>query len=89
MLLEYEYNKIQKGRDDLEAAKYITPTDQILRDVGCSEELIDEYLSSAPNTHKQVCILEKQRKLLLQKLHENQKQIDNLDFLLYQQRKNI
>lgn len=73
----------------MEAAKYITPTDQILRDAGCSEELIDEYLSLASNTHKQVCILEKQRKLLLQKLHENQKQIDNLDFLLYQKRKNI
>lgn len=73
----------------MEEVKYITPTDQILRDAGCSEELIDEYLNAAPNTRKQVSLLEKQRKLLLQKLHEDQKQIDSLDFLLYQQRKNI
>lgn len=71
----------------MEAQKYTTPTEQILRDAGCGEELIAEYFRLAPNASKQIRLLERHRKLLLQKLHENQKQIDNLDFLLYQQRK--
>ena len=56
-----------------------------LKDAGCQKQMIDEYIESIEHhdLNKQLLLLKKQKCLLLEKLHENQKQIDCLDYLIY------
>lgn len=59
---------------------------QNLKDAGCSGECIEEYLLLADNgaVRAQLVLLEKHRKELLKAVHENEKKIDCLDYLIYQ-----
>ena len=66
---------------------------QNLRDAGCNENLIRDYrniadrpLEEATACGQQVLLLTGHRKKLLDQLHEDQKRIDCLDYLLYQLR---
>lgn len=63
---------------------------QNLEDAGCSRESIEEYLTLMDNDaiKAQLVLLEKHRKGLLNALHENQKKIDCLDYLIYHIRYN-
>lgn len=58
---------------------------QNLLDAGCSAETAEQYESLAKTGEwsKLLRELEKQKKHLLSALHERQKQIDCLDFLVY------
>lgn len=64
---------------------------QNLKDAGCSGESIEEYLALEENSaiKAQLSLLEKHRKNLLHAVHENQKRIDCLDYLMYQVRGNV
>ena len=59
---------------------------QNLVDAGCSPETIDCCISCLNNGKKEELLqrLENHRKGLLRKVHESEKQIDCLDYLVYQ-----
>lgn len=54
---------------------------QNLKDAGCEQILIDEFFKLEKST--QFSLLAKHRTKLLDTLHRNQKQIDCLDFLIF------
>ena len=62
---------------------------QNLIDAGCDPAQIDafEELAAEGREGDEVDLLEAHRKALLDRLHQNQRQIDCLDYLLYQLRK--
>lgn len=64
---------------------------QNLKDSNCSEDLIAEIvtLDNKGEISKELKLLERHRKNLLEKLHQNQKYIDNLDYLIFNFRKKI
>ncbi|WP_125143426.1 hypothetical protein [Clostridium transplantifaecale] len=62
---------------------------QNLKDAGCSEEVVEEFmgLAEAGEKQRQFKLLEKQRRTLLDKVHHSEKQIDCLDYLVFQMKK--
>lgn len=62
---------------------------QNLKDAGCNQDIIAAFI----NDLKEGCIdegmklLAAHRRLLLEKLHQEQKQIDCLDYLVYKMKK--
>ena len=64
---------------------------QNLKDAGCDEDTVNEFMKLAGNREKpgQLKLLERHRSILLEAVHRNEKQIDCLDYLLYQMRKEI
>lgn len=56
-----------------------------LKDTGCADETIVAFLHYHQTNEqaKQMDLLKKHRNILLQKIHEDQKAIDCLDYLLY------
>lgn len=64
---------------------------QNLKDSNCSKDLIAEIvtLDNKGEISKELKLLERHRKNLLEKLHQNQKYIDNLDYLIFNFRKKI
>ncbi|NCB93048.1 MAG: hypothetical protein EOM40_10900 [Clostridia bacterium] len=58
---------------------------QNLADAGCGQETVADFLHCMEqgNKKKELCVLKKHRKELLDCLHENQKKIDCLDYLIY------
>lgn len=77
------------GKMGLEGMKRKASVIQNLEDAGCSRESIEEYftLEGKGAEKAQLAILEKHRKNLLDAVHENQKKIDCLDYLIYQIRR--
>lgn len=59
---------------------------QNLKDAGCSQETIDCCIACLDTGRKKELLerLEKQRKGILAKIHKGQKQIDCLDYLVFQ-----
>lgn len=59
---------------------------QNLEDAGCGRESIEEYfaLEGKGKIKDQLILLERHREELLNAVHENQKKIDCLDYLIYQ-----
>lgn len=64
-------------------------TIQNLKDAGCSESTIHEFLTCCEqgDYKEQMCILSSHRKCLLDEIHKGQKEIDCLDYLVYQMEK--
>lgn len=62
-----------------------------LKDAGCDAEQIEKFfqLQQAGKTRGQLRLLSGQRNLLLKNLHENQRKIDSLDYLLYSMKTNL
>lgn len=56
-----------------------------LKDAGCNENIIAAFLQYRQTNEqaKQMELLKKHRHYLLDKIHEDQKAIDCLDYLLY------
>lgn len=54
-----------------------------LRDTGCSEELIEQYASTASGCAR-MWLLKKHRRELLDSIHSEQKKLECLDYLIYQ-----
>lgn len=59
---------------------------QNLKDAGCSDEMAEEYLSCEEQglTGKQVNMLTMHRCNLVENMHQEQRKIDCLDYLIYQ-----
>ena len=57
---------------------------QNLQDAGCNQKIIDEFLDllDKKQTDKIFILLSKYRSSLLEALHKNQKEIDILDYLI-------
>lgn len=64
---------------------------QNLKDSNCSKDLIAEIvtLDNKGEISNELKLLERHRKNLLEKLHQNQKYIDNLDYLIFNFREKI
>lgn len=62
---------------------------QNLKDAGCNKAVVEEFLefAKAGERQKQFTLLEKHRKSLLDKVHGKEKQIDCLDYLVFQMKK--
>lgn len=62
---------------------------QNLKDAGCDKTTVEQFVefSKGRDKQKQFKLLEKHRRILLEKVHRNEKQIDCLDFLIFQMRK--
>lgn len=58
---------------------------QNLKDAGCSSDLINQFFQMADSgkVAEQLRLLYRQRKILLDRLHINQKKIDYLDYLIF------
>jgi hypothetical protein len=56
-----------------------------LEDAGCEKHLIVDYLQceSKGRIQQQLCLLTKYRKVLLERIHEEQSRLDCLDYLIY------
>lgn len=56
-----------------------------LQDAGCDQSTIDRYFTLQKNDcrQEQYRLLYKQRALLLDKIHDTQRMIDCLDYLIY------
>lgn len=57
---------------------------QNLKDAGCDKKIVDKFFELFPKKEKREAIelLEEHRKKLLEKLHKNEKELDNLDYLI-------
>lgn len=62
---------------------------QNLEDAGCKESLIEEYIEYEDQgmIHQKLMLLKNQRKHLLEKIHEEQRRLDCLDYLIYTTKK--
>ncbi|BFK85149.1 hypothetical protein I4000191A8_22870 [Clostridia bacterium i40-0019-1A8] len=62
---------------------------QNLIDAGCDQEMVRQcvILAKAAEKADLLQLLSKHRSILLRAVHENQKRIDHLDFLIYQMSK--
>ncbi len=62
---------------------------QNLIDAGCGQEFIAEFMEDfrKENISKDLKLLQSHRRLLLEKLHKEQKRIDCLDYLVYRMTK--
>lgn len=62
---------------------------QNLKDAGCNEEMIQSFiqLQALGEMERMFKLLSKQRRALLDGVHENQRKLDCLDYLLYQMKK--
>lgn len=56
---------------------------QNLVDASCSEGFIDDYAATGSGS-EQLCHLRQHRKELLRRIHDGQRQLDCLDYLIYQ-----
>ena len=73
-------------------ADYISDTGAVrqnLKDAGCNKEVVEKFmkLAEAGERQKQYKLLEKHRRELLKHIHSTEKQIDCLDYLVFQMRK--
>ena len=59
---------------------------ECLKDAGCSKEMIQSVMNCIENNEyeRKIMLLKNHRCQLLKKIHHDQKQIDCLDYLLYQ-----
>ncbi len=66
-------------------------TIQNMKDAGCSEETINRFLCcyQAGDIKGQLKILANHRQTLLDEIHKGQKEIDCLDYLVYQIEKSV
>lgn len=54
--------------------------EQCLRDIGCSEKTAEEF--KAADTPVRMRILKKQRRALMDSVHENQQRVDRVDYII-------
>lgn len=69
--------------------EHIDAVIQNLKDAGCDKDTLAQFMELEKNgkIQGQVQLLEKHRRMLLDKVHKHEKQIDCLDYLLYQIKK--
>lgn len=59
---------------------------QNLRDAGCDSRMVEEFMACTRqgDAPKQLRLLSRQRRRLLERVHREEKRIDCLDYLVYQ-----
>lgn len=58
---------------------------QNLKDAGCTDEMVEKFMTLQDNNEEQrIRLLSNHRKHLLEKLHREEKRIDCLDYLIFQ-----
>ena len=79
------------GRQETEKMRasdnpYAYTVQQNLRDAGCTEKMVEEFmaLQAQKEEEGQIRLLSGHRKHLLENLHRKERQIECLDYLLYQ-----
>ena len=62
---------------------------QNLKDAGCTDEMVEKFmaLQDSEGEEQQLILLSIHRKHLLEKLHQDERRIDCLDYLIYQMEK--
>ena len=62
---------------------------QNLRDAGCGQQTVDEFLTlgAQGNIQGQLLLLSKHRKRLLERIHREEQRISCLDYLVYEMEK--
>lgn len=75
-------HKIETAKQTAPNNPYAYTVLQNLKDAGCPGEMIEEFQASE-DEKKRIRLLSRHRKNLLEKLHQDEKQIDCLDYLLY------
>ncbi len=65
---------------------FLYTVDQNLRDAGCTVEMVKQFffLQDKGKKDEQLELLFRHRKGLLEQIHRGEKQIDCLDYLIYQ-----
>ena len=63
--------------------------EQNLEDAGCTNEYIKHYMSLQGSSKEQLSILEDYRDELVKQMHDVQRKLDCLDYLLFYKRKQI
>lgn len=53
---------------------------QCLKDIGCDEKTVKDFKDSDKSSR--IRILKKQRRTLMDSIHENQKRIDRVDYII-------
>lgn len=83
------YNEAKRGEDMTNYMKDTAMVERNLIDAGCDGKTVKQFmeLEKAGEQQEQLKLLEKHRSILLDQVHKNEKQIDCLDYLLYQMRK--
>lgn len=70
---------------------YMENTEEViqnLKDAGCDDETVTCFLKMTGGERQgQLKLLEKQRRSLLEQVHKNEKQIDCLDYLVFQMKR--
>lgn len=84
-----KYNGAKRGDDMTNYMENADAVKQNLEDAGCDKDTIKAFMElvGSGEQKKQFKLLEKHRKTLLTELHKNEKQIDCLDYLIYQMKK--
>lgn len=84
-----EYNGAKRGDELTNYMENTAMVIQNLKDAGCDTDTVKTFMELADSGEqkKQIQLLEKHRRVLLYEIHKNEKQIDCLDYLLYQMRK--
>ena len=62
---------------------------ETLTDAGCNQEMINDFIKIAGNDNEISKWLDKRRTEILDKVHKHTKELDCLDFLIYQIRKSV
>lgn len=60
---------------------------ETLTDIGCDEQFIGQILSKDTAITEQICLLTEKRAQLLKQLHRAEKNIDCMDYLIYELKK--
>lgn len=58
-----------------------------LKDAGLNDKQIQDFFNKSNDTKSQLCILSRHRRILLDIIHKYQKELDCLDFLVYEMKK--
>lgn len=86
LLIKENRNTQKKVNDMLQQKKEI---EQNLKDAGCTPSMIKKFFTYVENDEKenQMLLLEEQRRKLLDDVHNGEKKISCLDYLIYQMQK--
>ena len=73
----------------MEYGQSMQPVIQNLKDAGCEKQCVEEFLALEQEGKRweQLKLLELHRQKLLDRVHEEERQIDCLDYLVYQMQK--
>jgi hypothetical protein len=63
--------------------------EQNLEDAGCTKDFIKEYMSLQGSSKEQLNILEDYRDELVKQMHDVQRKLDCLDYLLFYKRTEV